>query len=142
VDERASAVEPLRFEIRINATRDEIFPYLTESSLITQWLFGHSAELLPEPGGAFVVNTDEMQVRGEFLAVEPPQRVSVTWGIVGNAELPAGSTTVEITLTAEGDGTLVQLLHHDVPESRRKDHSDGWVACLDRLSRVAVHSTR
>jgi uncharacterized protein YndB with AHSA1/START domain len=130
----------LRFEIRINATCDEIFPYLTESSLITQWLFGNSAELLPEPGGAFVVNTDDMQVRGEYLVVEPPHRISFTWGIVGNAELPAGSTTVDITLTTEGVGTLVQLLHRDVPSTRREDHASGWVACLDRLSHVAGRS--
>lgn len=136
MDDRSS-LAPLCFETRIDATREEIFPYLIESSLITQWLFGNSAELLPEPGGAFVVNTDEMQVRGEYLVVEPPHRVSFTWGIVGNTELPAGSTTVEITLTAEGEGTLVQLLHRDVPSTRREDHAAGWVACLDRLSHIA-----
>ena len=141
MDDRSNQV-PLHFEIRINATPEEIFRYLTEASLITQWLFGHSAELVPEPGGTFVVNTDDMQVRGEYLVVEPPHRVSFTWGVVGNAELPAGSTTVEITLTPEGDGTLVQLVHRDVPSTRRGDHADGWVACLDRLSHVAGREAR
>ena len=137
-----SSTAPLRFEVRINATREEIFPYLIESELLMQWLFGTSAYLTREPGGDFIVNTDEMQVRGQYIAVDPPHRLIFTWGVVGSDELPAGSTTVEITLTAEGDGTLVQLLHRDVPSTRREDHAAGWVACLDRLSHVAGRDPR
>ena len=131
-----SSSEPLRFEIRINATREEVFPYLIDSSLVAQWL-GTSADLQPEPGGQFAIDFDDTKSRGHFIAVEPPQRVVFTWGIPGSDELPAGSTTVEITLTSDGDGTIVGLIHHGVPASQREGHAAGWIACLDRFSHAA-----
>jgi len=126
----------LRFETRISATREEIFPYLIDSNLIIQWL-GTSAELNPAPGGAFAVDFENTQARGDYVIVDPPRRVVFTWGIPGSDELPVGSSTVEITLTTDGDGTIVQLLHHDLPSGQREGHEAGWVGCLGTLSRVA-----
>lgn len=127
---------PLRFETRINATCEEVFPYLIDSNLFVQWL-GTSATLNPEPGGEFALDFEDTQARGQYVTVDPPHRVIFTWGIPGNKDLPAGSTTVEITLTTDGDGTIVELLHYDLPPSRREDHKAGWIACLDALARVA-----
>jgi uncharacterized protein YndB with AHSA1/START domain len=132
VDDRSSP-EPLHFEIRINATREEVFPYLTDSRLVAQWL-GTTADIQPEPGGQFAIDFDDTKSRGHFITVEAPQRVVFTWGIPGSEELPAGSTTVEITLTPDGDGTIVRLIHHGVPASLREGHEEGWIACLDKLS--------
>lgn len=136
MDDGSDPATPLRFETRINATREEIFPYLIESNLFVQWL-GTSAELNPTPGGEFAVDFEDTQARGHYIAVDPPHRVIFTWGIPGSDELPAGSTTVEITLTTDGDGTIVQLLHRDLPSDQREGHEAGWITCLNALARVA-----
>jgi len=141
VDDESSPAAPLRFETRINATLDEIFPYLTESSLFVQWL-GASATLDPVPGGEFALDFENTQARGQYVTVDPPHRVVFTWGVPGDEILPAGSSTVEITLTTDGDGTIVQLLHHDLPAARRDDHAEGWKACLGTLTQVASHARR
>jgi uncharacterized protein YndB with AHSA1/START domain len=127
---------PLRFETRINATPDEIFPYLTESDLFVQWL-GTSATLDPVPGGEFALDFEDTQARGRYVTVDPPRRVVFTWGVPGDEILPAGSSTVEIMLTADGDDTIVELLHHNLPAARREDHAEGWKACLGTLTQVA-----
>jgi uncharacterized protein YndB with AHSA1/START domain len=51
--------------------------------------------------------------------------------------VPPGSSIVEVTLTADGTGTHVRLVHRDLPDSARGDHEGGWTDMLDRLARVA-----
>jgi uncharacterized protein YndB with AHSA1/START domain len=62
--------------------------------------------------------------------------VVFTWGIAGKDELPAGSTTVEIVLTADGAETLVELFHHDLPVEEYDSHLEGWTTMLGKLARL------
>lgn len=71
------------------------------------------------------------------MAVQPPDRVVFTWGIAGDDALPAGSTTVEILLKAEGEETIVDLIHYDLPADQRPGHQSGWDRYLGRLRHVA-----
>jgi uncharacterized protein YndB with AHSA1/START domain len=122
--------------IRIEATPEEVFPYLVDPGLIVEWI-GISAELQPEPGGLFALEMTGVAVRGNYLAVEPPNRVVFTWGTPGNEDLPEGSTTVEIVLTADAGATNVQLTHHGLSETQRPKHAGGWAECLARLAEAA-----
>src|SRR4029453_1193408 len=79
--------------IRIEAKPDEVFPYLTDASLMVRWM-GDWADLAAEPGGAFAVDIDGTPGRGEYRVVEPPNRVVFSWGVPGNDVIPAGSSTV------------------------------------------------
>jgi uncharacterized protein YndB with AHSA1/START domain len=49
--------------IRISATPEEVFPYLTDPELLTRWL-ADWADTTPEPGGRFAVNVGDSKVRG------------------------------------------------------------------------------
>jgi uncharacterized protein YndB with AHSA1/START domain len=118
--------------IRIAASPEEVFPYLTDASLIVRWM-GDWADLQPHTGGRFVLDVNGVPVRGRYLAVEPPQRVVFSWGAAGNDTLPPGSTTVEITLRADGDETVVELVHRDLPPEEVAQHGVGWGHFLDRL---------
>jgi uncharacterized protein YndB with AHSA1/START domain len=118
--------------IRIAATPDEVFPYLTDPSLIVRWM-GDWADLQPHAGGKFVLDINGVPIRGRYVAVEPPRRVVFTWGAAGNDALPPGSTTVEITLRADGDETLVELVHRGLPPEELAQHRTGWTHFLDRL---------
>ncbi len=128
--------EILTATIRIAAAPAEVFQYLVEPSLLVQWM-GTWADLNAQPGGVFAVDFDEALVRGNYVSVEPPDRVVFTWGIPDNEELPAGSSTVEILLTTDGDETVVELFHHDLPPARLADHKAGWASLLEALRRTA-----
>lgn len=118
--------------IRIGATPDEVFPYLTDASLMVRWM-GDWADLQPDRGGKFVVDINGVPIRGHYVAVEPPHRVVFTWGAAGNDTLPPGSTTVEITLRPDGGETVVELVHRGLPPEELARHRVGWGHFLDRL---------
>lgn len=46
------------------------------------------------------------------------------------------ASTVEVRLTAEGDGTRVQLAHRDLPPEESRGHLSGWTHYLHRLERA------
>ena len=66
---------------------------------------GQRAELQAIPSGGFAVDINGVPVRGEYLEVDPPHRVVISWGMAGSDDLPPGGSRVEFTLT---DG-LVEL---------------------------------
>lgn len=53
------------------------------------------------------------------------------------ASVPPSSTTVEVTLTPDGEGTLVNLVHRDLPEAAVGPHAEGWDHYLPRLEVTA-----
>ena len=88
--------QPIEVETRIAAPPDVVFAYFTDPELYRRWK-GSSAELDARPGGLYrVVMPSGDLVRGEYVEVQPPTRVVFTWGFEGNAELPPGSSTVEV----------------------------------------------
>lgn len=119
----------------IEASPQEVFPYLVQPDLLVRWLCSW-VDVDPQPGGVFAADMGETQVRGSYLTIDPPHRVVFTWGIQGSQQLPAGSSTVEIMLRAEGDGTLVELTHRDLPVDRRADHRQGWTNLLGVLASI------
>jgi uncharacterized protein YndB with AHSA1/START domain len=123
--------------IRIAAPPEIVFPYFTDPTLMITWMGDH-AELDPNPGGVFAVDVGASPARGTYVAVEPPTRVVFTWGMPGSHTMPAGSTTVEVILTADGDDTIVSLTHHDLPDEQQPGHQKGWDTFLDALQAAAA----
>jgi uncharacterized protein YndB with AHSA1/START domain len=122
--------------IEIEAPVDLVFEHLVDPRRMTAWM-GQHASLRPEPGGEFAVDINGYLVRGEYLEVEPPRRVVVSWGMEGVAELPPGSSRVEFTLTPTTTGTALSLRHTALPASRAKGHAAGWANYLTRLEAAA-----
>jgi hypothetical protein len=56
-----------------------------------------------------------------------PQRVALTWGLYENTVLPEGSSTVEIYLTADGEETIVDLTHRDLPVGNGRSPSKAGI---------------
>lgn len=126
-----------RDSIDIAAAPEMIFEYLTTNEGMTAWM-GQYADLDPTPGGRFAVNIAGHPVRGEFLHIEAPHRVVVSWGFVGSDDLPAGASTVEFRLTRIRGGTRVDLCHSDLPDTEVRGHADGWANFLPRLAVVGA----
>jgi len=100
---------------------------------------GASAKLDPRPGGIYRVDVSGRDIAvGEYVEVDPPRRVVFTWGWEGNEHVPPGSSTVEVTLTADGDGTIVRLVHRGLPEGEGPGHAEGWEHFLPRLEMAAA----
>jgi uncharacterized protein YndB with AHSA1/START domain len=88
-----------------------------------------------------VPNTETVDaVEVEVRIAATPETVFdfFTWGWEGGEPLTRpGTSRVEVLLAADGDGTRLRLLHHDLPtaESAGK-HRLGWRHYLDRLAVV------
>ncbi|MEX0984889.1 MAG: SRPBCC domain-containing protein [Actinomycetota bacterium] len=132
----------LEVERYMAATPDEVFAFLTDAARYTKWM-GRAAELDPRPGGIYRVEMSEGVVAlGEYVEVDPPVRIVFTWGWVGSADVPPGSTTVEIALEAAEGGTSLHLRHSGLPdEAANVLHREGWEMYLGRLAMLADGGT-
>jgi len=127
-----------RREMRIPAPPATIFAFLTDPQQILRWM-GNQAQLDPQPGGLYVLDVDGRNVvRGAFREVVPVHRLVYSFGWEGNAEVPPGSSQVEIDLIEQPDGTLMRMTHSGLPPSALPAHAKGWAYLLDRLAAVAA----
>jgi uncharacterized protein YndB with AHSA1/START domain len=122
--------------ISIEAPPEVVFAHLVSEEGMVAWM-GQHATLQPEPGGTFAVDINGVLVRGEYLEVEPPHRVVMSWGMEGSEDLPPGSSRVEFRLTPTANGTALALLHTELPDSRAGGHARGWANYLGRLQLTA-----
>ena len=126
-------------EQRIEAPPATVFAYLTDPARFVEWM-GRGAELDPKPGGIFRLDVDGQHIAsGRYLEVDPPHRVVMTWGWEGSADVGPGSTTVEITLEPDREGTLLRLRHTGLPtDAERANHLAGWQTYLHTLASTAA----
>jgi uncharacterized protein YndB with AHSA1/START domain len=129
-------------EIAIDASPETVWQFLVDPDRATRWM-GQAAELDPRPGGLYRVDViPGHTARGEFVEVDPPHRLVHTWGWdpgdEGKSAVPPGSSTVEIELVPDGDGTLLRFTHRDLPDSAQAEsHGHGWDHYLERLAIAA-----
>ena len=135
---QAERTEATEHEVRIAATPETVFGFFTDPEKMTRWK-GTSAKLDPRPGGIYRVDVSGRDIAvGEYVEVDPPRRVVFTWGWEGNEHVPPGSSTVEVTLTADGDCTIVHLVHRGLPQGHGPGHAEGWEHFLPRLEVAAA----
>jgi uncharacterized protein YndB with AHSA1/START domain len=124
--------------ITIAARPETVFRLLTDPNEYVRWK-GKIAHLEARPGGTFHVDfqNDKDVVDGRFVEVIPSRRVVFTWGWNGSPVVPPGSSTVEIDLEPDGEGTRLRLVHRGLPEAALASHTEGWDYFLPRLTNVA-----
>lgn len=135
-----SPAQAIEREVRIDASPETVFEFFTDPEKMVRWK-GTSATLDPRPGGIYRVEMNPKVVAaGEYVEVDPPNRVVFTFGWEGddNPTQP-GSSTVEITLTPDGDGTKVRLVHTGLPSPESAErHGEGWDTYMARLEIAAA----
>ena len=127
----------LTTSIDIEAPPEVVFAHLVTPEGMLAWM-GQHAELDARPGGVFAVDIEGTPVRGEYLEVDPPHVVVVSWGVPGNEVLPAGSSRVEFRLTPIATGTRLDLTHTGLPTAEQPKHATGWAHFLPRLAQAAT----
>lgn len=122
----------------VRARPETVFAYFTDPERYTRWM-GTEAQLDARPGGVYRVRVPGGGwAAGQFVDVDPPHRLVFTWGWESLAEVPPGSSRVEITLEESEAGTLLTLVHSGLPDSPAAElHEQGWTRYLDRLAVAA-----
>ncbi|CAM5405059.1 SRPBCC family protein [Streptomyces aurantiogriseus] len=135
-----STTDAVTVERRIAARPETVFSFFTDRDRWLSWM-GRDGEFSFEPGGHYRTNVNRDNVaEGRFIEIDPPKRLVFTWGWAeGEMPLPAGSTTVEITLEPVDGGTLLRLVHRGLPTPQAcAAHKEGWAHYMDRLATVAA----
>ena len=136
----------LELSVVIAARPATIYRFFEDPERFSDWLAA-KVSFEPRPGSAMRIHfpadgspdcPEGAVMAGEVLEVEDARRFAFTWGHQGGeheAELPPGSSRVEITLTPHDDGTLVTLRHSCLPSEEQRDlHTPGWRHYLSQLS--------
>jgi len=165
VPETPAETSVVEHEIRVAARPETVFAYFTDPVKMVQWM-GADATLDPRPGGvcriAFQPSRASAEVTsaalgggpetaerierdpagvmlGEFVEVDPPRRIALTWG--WEQELlatPPQSTSVEVSFIPDGEDTIVRLAHRRLPAASVAFHRTGWQHYLARLATAAA----
>jgi uncharacterized protein YndB with AHSA1/START domain len=129
-------VAEFKTSIDIEAPPEIVFAHLVTPERMITWM-GERADLEPMPGGRFAVDIGGVPFRGEYLSVEAPRRVVISWGMAGNDDFPPGTSTVEFTLVPTQRGTTLHLVHTGLPKGAARRHGLGWRHYLSRLGQAA-----
>lgn len=76
-------------------------------------------------------------MRGEYLELVPHERIvfSFGWDPTESApDIAPGSTRVEVSLTPDGDDTILTLRHTGLPVAFVDEHRTGWAHFLPLLA--------
>lgn len=114
----------------------EAFALVTEPAKLRRWLMVAGTIDLRVGGEVHLVVAPGAHAVGRVTELEAGRRFAYTHGWVGDDEMPPGSTSVEVRLDPEGDGTRVTIRHHGIPASH-DDMRAGWADFLARLERAA-----
>ncbi len=128
----------LNLEVKIHAPPEVVFDYLVDPEKLTRWQ-AQAAEFDLRAGGSYRLTIFGGTIAaGEVIEFERPTKLVYTWGWEGNDGIPPGSTTVEYTLEADGDYTLVRVAHRGFPSADAvPQHEEGWSHYLERLTIAA-----
>jgi uncharacterized protein YndB with AHSA1/START domain len=122
--------------------RERVFAAWLDPALMARWMCpgdtrGATVELDPRVGGKFRIvmrhGRGEADHSGEYLAIEPPARLSFTWISVSTEFRP---TVVTVELFERGAGTELVLTHRDLPPAQRDAHQHGWSDIVMKLETV------
>lgn len=137
-DQPTDTARPVRLTQRVAAPRETVFQFLVDPALVVRWM-GTAVDITPEAGGQFWLDVNGNDIAtGTYVEVVPPERVVFTWGWEGSTDVPPGSSTVTINLEADGDDTVVELLHGGLPGGPADEHEKGWTPILARLASAAT----
>jgi uncharacterized protein YndB with AHSA1/START domain len=125
-------------QLSIAATVETVWEFLVDPDKLTRWM-GLSATLEAHVGGLYRCDViPGHTARGEVIEVDAPRRLVFTWGWENNDGVPPGSSTIEIELTPQGEGTSLRFVHRDLPSAEAaKSHTHGWDHFLPRLEIAA-----
>ena len=124
--------------IVIRAPRETVFRYFTDSERWASW-WGAGSTIDARTGGALLIRyPGGVEVAGEVLEIDTPQRIVFTYGFVKGTPIPVGSSRVEIRLDQAGSSTRLRLRHAFAEAELRDHHVQGWRYQLSVFANVVA----
>jgi uncharacterized protein YndB with AHSA1/START domain len=124
--------------VTILAPRETVFRYFTDNERWARW-WGQGSTVEPHPGGRVrILYPGAIEVTGEVLEINPPERISFTYGFSSGNPIPPGSSRVTIELHEEGRATRLHLTHEFSDAKARDDHVQGWRYQLAIFSNIVT----
>jgi uncharacterized protein YndB with AHSA1/START domain len=137
-------VTEVRIERVLPAAIGRVYDAWTQAEVMTQWYCPNPAwELKVQAdvrvGGDYVVEMGPHVVRGTYLEVEPPHRLTFSWKWDGTNDEP---TRVQVDLSEVADGTHMLLTHTEFATTEdAENHRQGWEPQLTRLQDLLQTTT-
>lgn len=134
---------------RIAARPAVVWEALTTADGLSAWIGPDDGPVLiaetdPVVGGRFrvrfrMLDDSEHDASGEYLEVDPPRRLVMTWDWQGDED--EGVSRVEIDLRPVDGGTELTFTHSELSDEVTRDgHLEGWNGALDKLERHFVRA--
>ncbi|MCB1094189.1 MAG: SRPBCC domain-containing protein [Verrucomicrobiae bacterium] len=142
-----STPEIVELERVFKARPERVFDAFASVDAMSQWFGpGHCQVVRGEMdfriGGTYCLRVDtgsdgEVEVTGEYQAIEPPDFLSFSWRWQGNPEFNPADSVVEIRFEAHADGTLLKLRQIGIEnDESRANHGHGWSGAFDKLDKI------
>ena len=131
--------DPLVVRRVLRVPRERVFAAWLDAALMARWMCpgdtrSATVELDPRVGGKFRIvmhhGRGEAEHWGEYLAIEPPSRLSFTWVSASTDRKP---TVVTVELFARGADTELVLTHRRLPPDKVEAHREGWSDIVAKL---------
>ena len=132
-------------ELSIAARPETVWEFLVDPEKAARWM-GQEVALEPRPGGLYRVDVIPGSRRARRVRrgrPAAPARLDVGLGARrASARRPPGSTTIEVELIPDGDGTTLRFTHRGLPSADAgQRHAHGWDHYLARLVVAARAAT-
>jgi len=125
----------------INSSLDKVYAAWTEKNKLIPWMGGANVTVsnvavdlkvdgnfefeMQSPDGVFIAY-------GQYRVIEPEELI-FSWGW---RETMVDETLMTVKLSATEEGTLINLLHDQLPsEQAVTHHMEGWVSSLEKLEK-------
>jgi len=132
--------------VKTIAARPEIvFDALIEPEGLRKWIGPDDGPVLiaesdGRVGGKFrlrfkMLDGSEHEARGEYLEVERPSKLAMTWQWQNHDDRTV--SRIEVTLRGVAQGTELTFTHSQLPSDEERDeHREGWNGALEKLGRA------
>lgn len=135
----ADGVGVVRIEDRYDTAIDDLWSALTDPRRLARWHGQVEGDL--RLGGAFrvYIEADDIERTGRVEACEPPRRLMVTTRETDESYrkgqgVPPFDATIEVTLTADGDQTILVLEVRGMPLDKIAFYGAGWQIHAENLA--------
>jgi uncharacterized protein YndB with AHSA1/START domain len=129
---------------RVRASPSTVFEAMTTAEGIAHWWGPDEGPVLiaesdPRKGGRYrvrfrILDGSEHESSGEFLELNPPTRIVMSWRWTEGGADP-GESRVEITVRPVPEGAEITFTHAQLQdEESRASHEGGWSGALDKLA--------
>jgi uncharacterized protein YndB with AHSA1/START domain len=135
----ADGVGVVRIEDRYDTAIDDLWAAITDRARLARWYGQVDGDL--RPGGAFRVYLEAADIEntGRVEACEPPRRLLVTTRETDESYrkgqgVPPFDAVIEVTLTADGDQTILVLEVKGMPLHVLAAYGAGWQIHAENLA--------